>query len=98
MNDKDDKNAGVTSFSDRRSGIVGLGHPAYRPKNKVRPTPEEIDWRQLTADECWSLYNSGSLNVQKMKLKTIIDRRKQFMHSIDFNPWYIALCSDANLK
>lgn len=78
-------------------GIVGLGHPSYRPKNKRRPTYEEIDWRQLTAEECFDLYNCGTDNVRAQKLKLIIERRKQFMHSMDFNPWYIALCAKANL-
>lgn len=61
------------------------------PKNKRKPTVDDINWRALNMDECQRLFNIGTRSGKSQALKDIITRRAMTMGE-EYKEWRKNLC------
>lgn len=59
------------------------------PKNKKRPTINDINWRALNSNECERLFYA---TAKGQVLKTIIDKRQESMLPTEYDGWRLFLC------
>jgi hypothetical protein len=71
----------------------GRGYGESAPvKNQKNPTINDIDWRQLDAEECYRLWNCGTIGGKNQALAAIIKQRKEVLHPMAFAEWRRNLC------
>lgn len=65
----------------------GYGMAPAKSRNKKHPSVEDIDWRQLSSDECQRLWSVGTKSGKAQALRSIISDRRESMGD-SFNQWH----------